>query len=154
MVSGGTLHCDTHAFHCGGFSVVEHGLYGTWASVAAAPRFQSTGSIIVAHGFGCPAVCGNYWQGSNPHLPHWQADSLPLSYEGSTSLLSLKMLMAEQSLRRQFIKDTESIMSQIANIPAIAQQSQAISPLTLYLLACSLSQVSRLAKLGLRLLHL
>ena len=34
--------------------------------------------------------------------------------------------MAEQSLRRQFIEDTESIMSQIADIPAIAQQSQAI----------------------------
>ena len=105
---------------------VEHGLCGTWASIATAPRFQSTGSIIVAHGFGCPAAYGIFLQGSNPCLLNWQADSLPLSYEGSTSLLSLKMLMAEQSLWRQFIEDTESIMSQIADIPAIAQQSQAI----------------------------
>ena len=126
-------------------SLVEHGLCGAWAAVVAAPRFQSTGSITAAHGCGCPAAYGIFLQGSTPGLLNWQADSLPLSYEGSTSLLPLKMLMAEQSLRRQFTEDTESTMSQSANILVIAQQSQAISPPTLHLLACSLSQISRLS---------
>ena len=121
--------------------VVEHGLCGAWAAVVAAPRFQGTGSIIAAHGCGCPAAYGIFLQGSTPGLLNWQADSLPLSYEGSTSLLPLKMLMAEQSLRRQFTEDTESTMAQIANIPAISGNF----PPTLHLLACSLSQISRLS---------
>ena len=38
----------------------------------------------MAHGFNCPAACGIFPdQGSNSCLLHWQADSLPLSHQGS-----------------------------------------------------------------------
>ena len=38
----------------------------------------------MAHGFSCPAACGIFPdQGSNSCLLHWQADSLPLSHQGS-----------------------------------------------------------------------
>ena len=38
--------------------VAEHGLQGVQASVAAAPRLWSTGSVVVAHGFSCSAAHG------------------------------------------------------------------------------------------------
>ena len=48
------------------------------------PRLQSTSSAIVVPGPSCPAACGIFLdQGSNPCLQHWQADSLPLSHQGS-----------------------------------------------------------------------
>ena len=52
--------------------VVEHGLQGTQASV------------VVAHGLSCQVVCGIFpdW-GLNLFPLHWQADSLPLSHQGS-----------------------------------------------------------------------
>ena len=57
------------------------GLRAHKASVVAAPRFQSTGSIVVAHGLRCPPACGIFPdQGLNPYLLHWQSDSLPLSH--------------------------------------------------------------------------
>ena len=38
----------------------------------------------MGHGLSCSAACGIFpHQGSNPHLLHWQADSLPLSHQGS-----------------------------------------------------------------------
>ena len=40
------------------FLVSEHGLEGLPASVTGAPRLWSTGSVVVAHGFCCPAACG------------------------------------------------------------------------------------------------
>ena len=58
--------CITWASHCGDFSVVEHGLQGSWASVVAARGLQITGSIIVAHGLSCSTACGIFLdQGSN-----------------------------------------------------------------------------------------
>ena len=69
-------------------SLVEHGISGAWATVAVIPRLWSTGSVIVAHGLGCPGACGIFSDhGSNPYLPHWQADSLPLSHQGSPDLV-------------------------------------------------------------------
>ena len=48
-------------------------------SVLLAPRLQSTGSTLVAHGLSCSLARGIFPdQGSNPYLLHWQADSLPL----------------------------------------------------------------------------
>ena len=35
----------------------EHRLQGVWASVVAASGLQSTGSIVVVHGFSCPKEC-------------------------------------------------------------------------------------------------
>ena len=52
--------------------------------VVVAPRFQSTGSTVVAHRLSCSAACGIFPdQESNRCLLYWQADSLPLNHEGS-----------------------------------------------------------------------
>ena len=54
------------------------------ASVVAAPRLQSTGSVVVGCGLSCSLAYGIFPdQGSNPCLPHWQVDSLPLSHQGN-----------------------------------------------------------------------
>ena len=45
---------------------------------------RRAGSAIVAHGPSCSAACGILPdQGSNPCPLHWQADSQPLSHQGS-----------------------------------------------------------------------
>ena len=63
--------------------VAEHE-QGTGASVVVAPGLQSTNSTVVAHRLCCSVVCGVFPdQGSNLCLLHWQADSLPLSHQGS-----------------------------------------------------------------------
>ena len=50
-----------------------------------------TGSGAVAHRLGCPVVCGILLdQGSNLCLLHWQADSLPLSRQGSPNFTLLQ----------------------------------------------------------------
>ena len=50
---------------------------------------QLPGSIAVAHGLSCSAACGIFPdQGSNSCLLHWQANSLPLSHQGSPSQFS------------------------------------------------------------------
>ena len=76
--------CDVQASHCGGFSRC-----GTQALMWAG--FSSCGSwtlehklIVVVDKFICSVACGILSdQGSNPCLLHWQADSLPLSHQGS-----------------------------------------------------------------------
>ena len=66
--------------------VVEHGLQGVQASVAAAPRLWSTGSVVVAHGFSCSAARGVLLdQGLNLCLLHWQVDFLLLNLQGSST---------------------------------------------------------------------
>ena len=67
--------------------VAEHRLQGIQVSVAAAPELYSTGSVVVVHRFSCPAACGIFPdQGSNLYLLRWQADSLPLSHQGSPKM--------------------------------------------------------------------
>ena len=45
---------------------------------------RRAGSVIVAHGPSCSAACWIFPdQGSNPCPLHWQADSQPLSHQGS-----------------------------------------------------------------------
>ena len=57
---------------------------GTRASVVVARGFQSTGSVVVAHGLSCSMACGIFPdQGLNPCPLHWQADSYPLRHQGS-----------------------------------------------------------------------
>ena len=64
--------------------VTEHGLWGTQASVVVTPELCTTDSIVVAQGLSCSSACGIFLaQRSNPCLLHWQADSLPLSHQGS-----------------------------------------------------------------------
>ena len=45
--------CSVWVFHCGGFSCC-----GAQASAVAAPRLQSTGSVVVMHKLSCLAACG------------------------------------------------------------------------------------------------
>ena len=52
-------------------------------SVVVVSRLWSTDSTVV-HRLSCSAACGIFSdQGSNLCLLHWQADSLPLSHQGS-----------------------------------------------------------------------
>ena len=65
-LSRGYFSCGAWAFHCSGSLVVEYRLQGLWAPVVAAPRLQTTGSVVVAHGLRCPMVCGIFQdRGSN-----------------------------------------------------------------------------------------
>ena len=62
---------------------VEHRLEGSQAAGVAAPRLQSAGSIVMAHGLSCPEACGIFLeQELNPCLLHWQVDSFPLGHQG------------------------------------------------------------------------
>ena len=68
-------------------------------SVVAAPRLQSTGSIVVAHGLSCSAGCGILQnQGLNLCLLYWQVDSLLLSPREALveNSLSVFLLLATQ----------------------------------------------------------
>ena len=52
---------------------------------------RCAGSVIVAHGPSCSAACGIFPdQGSNLCPLHWQADSQPLSHQGSPGSFFLK----------------------------------------------------------------
>ena len=77
------------ASHCSGFSccgtrtLVCGGLQYLWfeSSVIAVPRLKTTGSAAVAHGLICSLVVGS--SQTRGQTLSWQADSLPLSHEGS-----------------------------------------------------------------------
>ena len=59
--------------------------------MVVAPGLESKGSIVGAHGLSCSGACGIFpYQGSNPCLLYWQADSLPLSHQGSPVQDTLK----------------------------------------------------------------
>ena len=63
--------------------VVDTGL-GSVGSVAAAPGLRSTGSVVTGNGLSCSLVCGIFLdQDSNLCFLYQQADSLPLSHQGS-----------------------------------------------------------------------
>ena len=72
--------------------VAEHGFQGPRASVVGSvvvvPGLKSAGSIVVVHGPSCSPANGIFPdQWSNLCLLHWQADSLPLSHQGSPQLI-------------------------------------------------------------------
>ena len=85
------------------FPVAEPRLQDTWAShvftLHAARGPQSTGSISgVSHRLSCSMASGVFLdQASKPCLLHWQADSLPLSHQGSPAY-TLKVLNLEKIL--------------------------------------------------------
>ena len=56
------------ASHCGGVSCQEHRLWGTQASVVAAPWLQST-AVVVAHGLRCPKARGIFPTRDEPTSP-------------------------------------------------------------------------------------
>ena len=70
------------ASHCSGFSCCRAWALSSWASAVAAPRLQSTGSVVATHGLSCSTACGTFSdQELNPCVLHWQTDSLPLSHQ-------------------------------------------------------------------------
>ena len=75
------LHCCPQAFSSCGEQGPPSG-YGAQASHCsgisrcAANALGLQGSVVVAHGFGCPEACGIFPdQGQTPRPLHWQADS-------------------------------------------------------------------------------
>ena len=83
----------TLSLQCVGFSLrwpllAEHGHWSVRASVLAARGLGSWGSGALEHRPSNGPSCSVAWgifpdQGLNPCLPHWLADSLPLSHQGS-----------------------------------------------------------------------
>ena len=58
--------------------------------MVAALRLHSVGPAVVKPGLSCPAAYGIFLdQGVNLCLLHWQADSLPLSHQGSPEYIIL-----------------------------------------------------------------
>ena len=50
--------------------------------------FSNWGSWALEHRLSCSKACEIFLdQGSNPHLPLWQADSLPLSHQESSTII-------------------------------------------------------------------
>ena len=88
---------------CGGLSCGALAL-GAHASVVAAPELQSARSVAAVHGFSCSAACGSFpGLGSNLCLPLWQADSLPLSHQGSPAhFFVLTRCISERELPTQY----------------------------------------------------
>ena len=73
------------------------------ASEVVVPGLQSKGLIVVAHELSCSVACGILLeQGLNPCLLHWQVDSLPLSWQGSsnTKFLYLILVCLRRKIRR------------------------------------------------------
>ena len=87
--AGATPPCSEQA-SCRGFSCCRAQAPGHVGSGAAAPGLQSSGPIAVAHRLSCSVACGIFPdRGSNPHLLHWQVDSLLLSPQGSPPLYTV-----------------------------------------------------------------
>ena len=81
--------CGVWGSHCGGFSCCGAWSLGHTGSVVVVPGPKSTHSIIMALRLSCSVTCGIIPdQGSNLCFLHWQADSLPLSHQGSPHILS------------------------------------------------------------------
>ena len=79
-----TLRHSAQASHCGGLSCCGAWALGMQASAFVAHGLQSTGSVVVVHGPNCSVACGILPDpGPNPCPLHWQADSQPLSHQGS-----------------------------------------------------------------------
>ena len=69
-----------------------------WASVAVAPGSGAQASVAVARA-SCSEAGGIFPdQGSNPCLLHWQADSLPLSHQGSPRSVFLLCVLSQVTL--------------------------------------------------------
>ena len=84
--AGTALHCCTQASHRSGFSCcgAQPSVVATHGFTSCRSGFQSTGSVVVVHGFSCSVACGVFPdQGSNPCPLHWQVDTYPLHHQGS-----------------------------------------------------------------------
>ena len=91
------------SWRCAGFSLRQLLLLGSVVSrtfglqqlwyvgpVVAAPRLQSTGSVVVARGLSCPEASGIFPdQGWNQCLLNCKEDFQPLDHQGSPRILSV-----------------------------------------------------------------
>ena len=82
------LHCCMRAFsNCGKWGLLS----SCGAGLPKCRGFSCCGTwalehklIVVANGLSCSGACGTFLdQGLNPCLLHWQANSIPLSHQGS-----------------------------------------------------------------------
>ena len=81
LVAASRGHCSSR---CAGLSLSQPLLLRSTGS-------RRAGSVVVAHGPSCSAAHGILPdQGSNPCPLHWQADSQPLSHQGSPMHVFLK----------------------------------------------------------------
>ena len=104
-VEWGLLQLRCSAPHCGGVSAGARAL-GHVGSAAAAPRLQSTGVVLEAHGRTCSSACGIFPdQGSNLRLLHWHVDSLSLRHQESTPKALLNIIRRKQFNLEQQQKD-------------------------------------------------
>ena len=88
--------CQTWLSHWGSFLGYRGRALGCVGFSNWSSELWSTGSVVEAHRFICIVTCGSFPdQGSNPHLLHWQADSLPLSHQGSPAILFMVTLFRE-----------------------------------------------------------
>ena len=104
--------------------VVVHGLLIAVTSLLVEPGLDSTGSVAVPLGLSCSAahgICPD--QGSNlPRRLHWQADSSPLSHQGS----SISVFFLHLPLGPERISEN---LCEVRSLPT--QQSQGAAPGTL-----------------------
>ena len=66
------------------FLVDGHRLKGKWTLVVGARRLESTGSAVVVQGLSCSAARVIFQDLGSIRSLYWQADSLPLSHQGSS----------------------------------------------------------------------
>ena len=89
---------------------------------------QSTDSVAVAHGLSCSKACGVFPdQGSNLCSLHWQADSYPLSHQGSVIALitTVKSLLLQKGtwpkILRIRMRASSWVVLVVKNLPANAR---------------------------------
>ena len=73
----------------------------------------------MVHGLSRCMACG-LDQGSNPCLLHWQADSLPLSHQGSLALFSLSPSSPRGIFRSFFVSLTANLNTSLP--PLLGQE--------------------------------
>ena len=95
--------CSALASRCSGLSCSGAWPLGARASAVMVRGCRSrglwsTGSVVAVQGFSCSTVCGIFPnQGLNPCSLHWQADSLPLSHQGSPFFgFDIKVMLANR----------------------------------------------------------
>ena len=84
------------SLQCVGFPCCGAGALGrTGFSSCSSQAPECAGATVVTHGLSRSAACGIFLdQGSNTRLLHWQADSLPLSLQGSPIFWSFCVLLS------------------------------------------------------------
>ena len=120
----------------------ERALQGTQAAgllqhvgsevTAAVPGLWSTSSTAVAHGLSCSETCGVFPdQGSDPCLLHWQAETLPLSHQGSPAIILLVPSLSQCLLALRKCRAALSVGTGPRRVSPLLSRLQS-TPWTLY----------------------